>query len=106
MLLGKKASLFADISTKSSGTTWYSDDDAEYSRLSEAPKEDVNNLSVALNDAVSSVENYVEKCKISPDVAELAEGYKLKIDILADAVQQYGNVSDNRNNENWKISYE
>ena len=55
MLLGKKASLFADISTKSSGTTWYSDDDAEYTRLSEAPKEEVNALSVALNDVVSSV---------------------------------------------------
>ena len=48
----------------------------------------------------------LENVEISPDVAELAEGYKLKIDILADAVQQYGNVSDNRNNENWRISYE
>ena len=55
MLLGKKASLFADISTKSSGTTWYSDDDAEYTRLSEAPKEEVKALSVALNDAVYCV---------------------------------------------------
>lgn len=55
MLLGRKASLFADVSTKSSGTTWYSDDDAEYTRLSEAPKEDVNALSIALNDAVYSV---------------------------------------------------
>lgn len=77
MLLGKKASLFADISTKSSGVVWYSDDDADYSRLSEAPKEDVNNLSVALNDAVSAVRkelsgspeltNYVDDILEVPD---------------------------------------
>lgn len=54
MLLGKKASLFADVSTKSSSTTWYSDDDAEYTRLSDAPDEEVNALSIALNDVVYS----------------------------------------------------
>lgn len=70
MLLGKKASLFADISTKSSGTTWYSDDDAEYSRLSEAPKEDVNNLSVALNDAVSSVR---KELSVAPELADYVD---------------------------------
>lgn len=70
MLLGKKASLFADISTKSSGTTWYSDDDAEYSRLSEAPKEDVNNLSVALNDAVSAVR---KELSVAPELADYVD---------------------------------
>ena len=70
MLLGKKASLFADISTKSSGTTWYSDDDAEYSRLSEAPKEDVNNLSVALNDAVSAVR---KELSVAPELANYVD---------------------------------
>lgn len=38
MLLGKDASLFADISTKSNATTWFADDNAEYTPLSEAPK--------------------------------------------------------------------
>lgn len=70
MLLGKKASLFADISTKSSGTTWYSDDDAEYSRLSEAPKEEVNNLSVALNDAVSAVR---KELSVAPELANYVD---------------------------------
>lgn len=66
MLLGRKASLFADVSTKSSGTTWYSDDDAEYTRLGEAPKEDVNALSIALNDVVSGVR---KELSASPELA-------------------------------------
>lgn len=70
MLLGKKASLFADISTKSSGTTWYSDDDAEYTRLSEAPKEEVNALSVALNDVVSSVR---KELSASPELSSYVD---------------------------------
>lgn len=55
MILGNKASLFADISTKSTGTSWYSDDDAEYSRLSEAPKSEINRITAALNDYINSV---------------------------------------------------
>lgn len=70
MLLGKKASLFADISTKSSGTTWYSDDDAEYARLSEAPKEDINKLSVALNDAVSEVR---KELVVAPEISKYVD---------------------------------
>lgn len=70
MLLGKKASLFADISTKSSGTTWYSDDDEVYSRLSEAPKEEVNKLSVALNDAVSAVR---KELSAAPELANYVD---------------------------------
>lgn len=70
MLLGKKASLFADISTKSSGTTWYSDDDEEYNRLSEAPKEEENTLSVALNDAVYSVR---KELSASPELSRYAD---------------------------------
>lgn len=91
MLLGRKASLFADISTKSTGTTWYSDDDAEYTRLSEAPKEEVNALSIALNDEICNVRkelsvspeltNYVDDILEVPDNSfvfyrKTADGYK------------------------------
>lgn len=107
MLLGKKASLFADISTKSSGTTWYADDDAEYSRLSEAPKEDVNTLSVALNDVVSGVRkdlsaapelaNYVDDIIEIPDNSFVfyrkeGDGYKF---ILAGWGCKYAHQSTN-----------
>lgn len=70
MLLGRKASLFADISTKSTGTAWYSDDDAEYLRLSEAPKGEVNSLSVALNEAVSVVRKELSS---SPELANYVD---------------------------------
>lgn len=70
MKLGSKASLFADISTKSTGTTWYSDDDAEYIPLSEASKEETNNLIVALNDAVSAVRN---ELKDTPELADYVD---------------------------------
>lgn len=70
MLLGKKASFFADISTKSSGTTWYADDDAEYFRLSEAPKEEIDVLSVALGEAVSSVR---KELSVAPELANYVD---------------------------------
>lgn len=38
MLLGDKASLFADLNIRSAYTTWYVNDNEEYQRLSEAPK--------------------------------------------------------------------
>ena len=55
MLLGHDASLFADIATKSTGTAWFSDDDYEYIRLSEAPSAEVNALSIALTNAIQKV---------------------------------------------------
>ena len=33
MILGESSSLFADISVKSTFTTWFADDDAEYQRM-------------------------------------------------------------------------
>lgn len=92
MLLGKNSSLFADISTKSTGTTWYSDDDAEYSRLSEAPKAEQANISKVLTDKVNSIrkelmasqelENYVDDILEIPDQSfvfyrPIADGYKV-----------------------------
>ena len=38
MLLGEKASLFADLNIRSAYTTWYVNDNEDYQRLSEAPK--------------------------------------------------------------------
>jgi len=48
----------------------------------------------------------IDNVIITSEVYQDTEDYSLTIDVLADAVQQYGNVSDNRNNENWRISYE
>lgn len=55
MQLGKKASLFADISLKATTTTWYSEDDAEYTCLTNVPKEDVGRLAILLNETISTV---------------------------------------------------
>lgn len=38
MLLGEKASLFADLNIRSAYTSWYVNDNEDYQRLSEAPK--------------------------------------------------------------------
>ena len=37
MLLDAGSFIFADLSTKSVNTTWYSNDDAEYVRLTDVP---------------------------------------------------------------------
>jgi hypothetical protein len=92
MLLGRNSSLFADISTKSTGTTWYSDDDAEYGRLSEAPIDEQASISKVLTDKVNAVrkelmaskelENYVDDILEIPDQSfvfyrPIADGYKV-----------------------------
>lgn len=79
MLLGSKASFFADIFIKSTGTTWYSDDDAEYHRMNEAPKDEVSALSAALNNvllgirkelsASSELSKYVDDILEIPDIS-------------------------------------
>lgn len=38
MLLGNKATLFADISTKTTATSWYAEEDLEYNRITDAPQ--------------------------------------------------------------------
>lgn len=70
MLLGRKASLFADISTKSTVTTWYSDDDSDYLRLNEAPKGEVNAISVALNQVVTDVRKELSS---SPELSKYVD---------------------------------
>lgn len=63
MLLGNKASLFADISTKSTGITWYADDDAEYNNFADAPKAMQKPLSTALAKAVNAVRKELAQSK-------------------------------------------
>ena len=77
MLLGSKASLFADIATKSTGTTWYSADDAEYISLDLAPKGETNNLSNALSSEVAAVRKEMmadsELSKYVDDILEIPD---------------------------------
>ena len=90
MLLEGKASLFADLSTKTFWT-WYADDDEEYTSLADAPKAETNALSVALTDAISKVRKNIESnnelSKYVDDILEIpdnkfvfyrktSEGYK------------------------------
>lgn len=76
MLLGSKASLFADLSAKSTWT-WFSDDDAEYTSLADAPKAETNAISVALTDAVSNVRKEIESddelSKYVEDILEIPD---------------------------------
>lgn len=71
MLLGKSASLFADISTKSTATTWYSDDDAEYTALSDAPKSDIRDIMLSLSQVLKAVKKEIDK---SEELAPYADG--------------------------------
>ncbi len=90
MLLGNRASFFADLSTKSNWT-WYADDDAEYTSLADAPKAEMESLSAALNKIVSKVRKEIEAndelSKYVEDILEIpgdefifycntADGYK------------------------------
>lgn len=59
MLLGSRASLFADLTAKSTWT-WFADDDAEYTSFTDAPKAETNAISVALTDAISKVRKDIE----------------------------------------------
>lgn len=94
MLLGNRASLFADISTKSIGTTWYSEDDAEYNRLSEAPKDEKPVLIQLLNQQIAharkdlsgsqELEQYIDDILEIPDESfifyrNITDGYKFII---------------------------
>lgn len=70
MLLGENASIFADISTKSTSTTWYSNDDAEYSKLSEAPEVEAPIISQLIEKKISQV---TKELKNSPELAPYAD---------------------------------
>ena len=70
MLLGRKASLFADISTKSVATTWYADDDAQYTPLSEAPAAERNALQAELAEVVKNMRKRLAK---APELAKYVD---------------------------------
>ena len=76
MLLGGRASLFADLSAKSQWT-WFADDDADYTSLADAPQSDIDALSVALTDAVGSVRRTIaadqELSKYVEDILEIPD---------------------------------
>ena len=55
MILGKECCFFADLSTKSTGTTWYSDDDAEYSRMNEVAISEQKVMEAELGKLVGSI---------------------------------------------------
>lgn len=77
MLLVNNASLFADITIKSTGTTWYSEDDAEYTSLDLAPRGEVNTLSNALSSEVATVRKEMmadpELSKYVDDILEVPD---------------------------------
>lgn len=70
MLLGQNASIFADISTRSTSTTWYSSDDAEYFKLSEAPEVEAPIISQLIEKKISQV---TKELKNSPELAPYAD---------------------------------
>lgn len=70
MLLGKSANIFADVMTKSSATTWYSSDDAEYTALSDAPKSEMRTILVSLNSKLKAVKKELSN---SPELAPFAD---------------------------------
>lgn len=65
MLLGKNASIFADLSTKSIATTWYSNDDAEYAKLSEASEAEALHITRLLTKKLDQV---AKELKNSPEL--------------------------------------
>lgn len=70
MLLGKSANIFADVMTKSSATTWYSSDDAEYTTLSDAPKSEMRTILVSLNSKLKAIKKELNN---SPELAPFAD---------------------------------
>lgn len=70
MLLGKSANIFADVMTKSSATTWYSSDDAEYTALSDAPKSELKTILVSLNSKLKAIKKELNN---SPELAPFAD---------------------------------
>lgn len=70
MLLGKSASLFADIKTMSAATTWYADDNEEYAPLSEARESEARELMVRLG---SVLKNAKKQIAASPELSPFTD---------------------------------
>lgn len=79
MILGSKSSLFADISIKSNGATWYADDEADYLPFSEVSQANLRNaLSVALGKQCQQVRKELaaspELVNYIDDILEVPDG--------------------------------
>lgn len=70
MLLDDKAFIFADLSTKSTNTTWYSTDDNEYTKISEASEKEEVVLSHALEIVINNVRKELKKSSELADYAD------------------------------------
>ncbi len=74
MVLGKKAAIFADLSTKSTTTTWYTDDEKEYTSLAEAPKTEYEAIVAALGDEIKRVHKEISSsAELAPYVDDLLD---------------------------------
>lgn len=70
MLLGRSNNPFADISTKSVGTTWYAPDDLDYIAVSDTPKAETREVYAALNGLLKKVRAELDK---SPELSQYAD---------------------------------
>lgn len=77
MLLGNKASLFADIDQRAKNTTWYVSDDEEYTPLNEVPVDEENAIMQAFAKEISSVRRLLEQSdelsKFVDDILEVPD---------------------------------
>lgn len=65
---------FADISTKSTHTTWYVDDDVEYLKFSEAPKLELSSMSDTLKKTIDRVSAELKDSQeLAPYVDDIME---------------------------------
>lgn len=80
MLLGKSATLFADVKRMSSTTTWYSEGNEDYTSLKDAPEaeahEILEQLNVVLKKAKKEIDNSHELSPYADDILEVPDnGY-------------------------------
>ncbi len=74
MLFGSSAGLFADIKTMSATTTWYVDDDADYTALSEAPEKEAREAMVNLNPVLRKVKKELDSSnELAPYADDILE---------------------------------
>lgn len=77
MLLDAGSFIFADLSTKSVNTTWYSNDDAEYVRLTDVPENErrqiMSRLKAVVNQVAQMLRNAQEMAPYVDDIMEIPD---------------------------------
>lgn len=74
MLLGKSASLFADIKPMPVFTAWYAEDDADYTALSDAPKAESREIMVRLSSVLKNTKKAIDNSKeLAPFADDILE---------------------------------